>query len=139
MRRAVSAVRSQMTRLYQAAFLDEDVWGTGRYGEALMLFDRRSRGAARRDLAVLTLGSDAADRFASVRPARGRLRVQVLLGRWGGPLTAVAAVFFRARAESLDGRVRVIVSQGRYFLRPLGSRWAISGYRVGRHDHPAEG
>jgi hypothetical protein len=139
MRRVVTAVRSHMTRLYRAAFVNWDSWRTGRYGEAIMLFQRRSRRAARKDLAVLTLGPRAGDRYASVISAWGRLRVQALLGPRAGPLTAVATVFFRARAETLDGDVRIIVSEGRYFLQPVGPRWAISAYRVRRRDHPVEG
>lgn len=139
MRRVVTEVRSHMTRLYRAAFVNHESWRTGRYGEAIMLFERRSRRAARKDLAVLTLGPRAGDRYASVLSAWGRLRVQALLGPRAGPLTAVATVFFRARAESLDGDVRIIVSEGRYFLQPVGPRWAISGYRVRRRDHTAGG
>jgi hypothetical protein len=139
MRRVATAIRSHMTRLYRVSFVNHDSWRTGRYGEAIMLFDRRSRRAARKDLAILTLGPRAEDRYASVLSAWGRLRVQALLGPRAGPLTAVATVFFRARAETLDGSVRIIVSEGRYFLRPVGSRWTISAYRVRRRDHPAGG
>jgi hypothetical protein len=135
-KRAVANIRSTLNRLYRTGFLDPNSWETGSYGDIWSLFDHATLPKARNDLATLTLGQNAGSLYDDVVPARGRLRVRVLLDHAGNPSTAVAIVSFRASGDQTTGETTAIHSKGQYFLRPAENAWAIYGYDVERQDEP---
>lgn len=133
---AARGVRSTLTSVYLEAFLDPASWREDAYDGAYASFSTRAAVRARQDADVLTLGSGAGDRYETVLPVTGKLRVRVLMDRQGKPASAVALVRFTADATGTDGVVTEIVSSGQYFLEPVGGGWAVVGYVVDRNDRP---
>lgn len=123
--------------LFTSAFLDRDAWTSGDYTDAWTAFDATAADAAVASVETLTLGVAAGDRFATVLPDRGTLRIDVLFDLEGLPFMATATVTFEAVATAADGAVDVpgtIVSTGTFFLRPGGDGWRIVAFRVDRAD-----
>lgn len=126
--------------LFTAAFLDRDAWTIGDYSDAWAAFDATATDAALASIETLTLGAAAGERFSTVLPDRGTLRIEVLFDPEGLPSFATATVTFEAVATPADGAVDVpgsIVSTGIFFLRPGGDGWRIVAFDVDRADGPA--
>jgi hypothetical protein len=126
---AARAVRDTLTGLYRTGFVDTAAWERGRFTGLAGYFTPTARPQARRDVRHLTLGS-AATRLAQVRPDRARVRVRVLVGAEGRPISAIAGMEFRATglgAETGEVRIR---HGGRYVLRPQSGRWLVVAYDV---------
>lgn len=131
---AARGVRTALTSIYLEAFLDPASWREDAYDDAYTSFSTRAAVRARQDAEVLTLGSGAGDRYETVLPVTGKLRVRVLMDGQGKPVSAVALVRFTADATGTDGVVTEIVSSGQYFLEPVAGGWAVVGYVVDRND-----
>lgn len=129
-----------VTDLYRSAFLDPDAWSTGDYADAWALFSPEAQATALADVATLTLGADAATRFASISDPQGSLRIKVLFDADGVPTLVVASVRFEATATAVEGGTdTAVASRGRYFLRSVDGGWRIVAYVVDRADAPAVG
>ena len=130
-------IRLVLDRMYALAFLDPSNWKAGRYDTVFGFFDRGTAArTAQADAATLTLGADAGSRFMDVQPAGGTLAVRVLLDKGGAPVSASAAVDFKAKGSGKGGSGEMIVSTGQYFMHILEGGWTIFGYSVSRHDRP---
>jgi hypothetical protein len=134
-RAAVRGVRDTVGALYRTSFVDPWLWSAGTFPGLVDSFAPRARAGARRDLGDLTLGNTAR-RLDGVDPRRARLDVGVLLGDRGRPISATAAMDFRAVGTGPAVGLVPIRHEGRYVLRPSGERWLIVAYdvrgRVGR-------
>lgn len=129
-RKAVEQVRGVMDRLYVAGFLDPGQWEGGSFRAVLREFARPAARQARRDLGDLTLGETAAQ-LELVTPDRGVLGVNLLYGRGGNPVMAVAMTRFFATGQLAAGAQQVAIEhRGHYILRRVRGRWAIVGYQV---------
>ncbi|HXJ66911.1 MAG TPA: hypothetical protein VNN79_24410 [Actinomycetota bacterium] len=136
-RETVRAVRKRFDQLFRMTFVDPAHWKSAKYGEAFQDFfggQVRQLAAGRRQ--KLTLGPDAGKRFVSVGQPTGRLKVNVLIGSGGAPVTAVVHAAFNEKAKRTNGGTTVVVVDGAYYLSPSKHGWVIDGFRVGRHDHP---
>jgi hypothetical protein len=118
-----------MERLYTAGFTDP-----GRpVSRWLRLFTGGARKQAWSARDLVTIGP-AGRRLRSLHEREGRLRIRVLLDRHNHPLTAFAAVKFRAVAPIRTGGRLLVVSRGRFFLRSGGHGWVVYGFQVERDD-----
>jgi hypothetical protein len=126
-----------MDQLFRQTFVDPRNWKDAKYyGPLSGFFAGLARDVALKSRKKLTLGPDAGKKFESVREASGRLRIRVLVGAAGGPVTASVQADFHEKAKRTDGGTTVVVSEGNYFLQPVKERgWVIMAFRVGRHDH----
>jgi hypothetical protein len=128
-RAAVRGVRDTVGALYRTGFVDPSLWSAGTFPGLVDSFAPRATAGARRDLGDLTLGNTSR-LLGSVSPRRARIDVGVLLGDRGRPISATAAMDFRAVGTGpAVGRVP-IRHEGRYVLRPSGERWLIVAYDV---------
>lgn len=132
---AAEAVKATMDRLYVAAFVDEDAWGS--YDDAFALFQGPAVDGAREDVDALTLGATAADDYEGVADPAGTLEVTVLTNERDAAVTAIALVRFHADAELSAGGSSRVTSEGSFFLRPTDDGWLIFGYRVDREAEAA--
>lgn len=132
---AADAVKVTMDRLYFAAFVDEDAWGS--YDDAFALFLGPAVDGAREDVDALTLGAAAADDYEGLADPAGTLQVTVLTNERDAAVTAIARVTFRADAELSTGGSSRVTSDGSFFLRPTDEGWLIFGYRVDREAEAA--
>jgi len=130
-------IKERFDAMFRMAFADPHVWREGKYGPVFeRFFAGRGREIARGHKRTLTLGPDAGRLFRSVQEASGQLKISVLIGAGGGPVTASVQALFFEKAIRTQGRGRtVIVSDGRYFLMPGKHGWTIQGFSVRRHDH----
>jgi len=130
-------IKERFDAMFRMAFVDPGVWREGKYGPMFeRFFAGRARETARDHKRTLTLGPDAGRLVRSVREASGQLKIRVLVGPGGGPVTASARALFFEKAVRTRGRGQtVIVSDGRYFLLPGKHGWTIQGFSVKRHDH----
>jgi hypothetical protein len=136
-KKAGDDIRLVLDRMYSLAFLDPNDWQSGDYASVFGFFDRGA--AARRaqaDASTLTLGSNAGTRFADVQPAGGTLSVRVLLDGSGTPVSAAAAVQFKAKATGKGGPSELVTSKGHYFMHILEGGWTIFAYSISRNDTP---
>jgi hypothetical protein len=132
---AAREVQDTLSRMFGLAFLDPKNWRPGDYDSVMDFFEAgQAQAAATKDEATLTLGPDAGAQFEKVVPAKGTLKVKVLLDREGSPFTAEARTRFVARATGKDGEVIDVRSSGHYFMRPGEEGWTIFAYKVKRTD-----
>ena len=135
-RRAAAAIRQRFEGLFKATYIDPGAWRKAKYGPAIgKYFGGQVRGNARDHLSKLTLGPFAGNEFERVREAAGRMRINVLIGKGGGPVTAFVDATFQEKAVRSNGTVTVVVSDGTYFVAPSKHGWVIQAFTVGRHDH----
>jgi hypothetical protein len=127
-RRVVDVLES----LYSSGFLDAEALTSGDYSAAFDAFAGGARPEARKHEAVLTAGIGA-DLFSRIEPTEGTVRMRVLLGSSGQPVSVVGVVAFEAEAFGDEGAVR-FVSQGQYFLEPVDGDWRIVSFEVQRRD-----
>lgn len=118
--------------LYSSGFLDAAALTSGDYSATFDVFAGGARPEARKHEAVLTAGAGA-DVFDRIEPTEGTVRMRVLLGASGQPVSVVGVVAFEAEAFGDEGAVR-FVSQGQYFLEPVGGDWRIVSFDVQRRD-----
>jgi hypothetical protein len=134
-KKAGDGIRLVLDRMYALAFLDPNDWKNGNYASVFGFFDRGA--AAKRaeaDVSTLTLGTDAGRRFSDVQPAGGTLSVRVLVDEAGIPVSASAAVQFKARATGSQGPSELVSSTGYYFMHILEGGWTIFAYSISRDD-----
>jgi hypothetical protein len=134
---SAQAIRLRFTNLFRMTFVDPSTWRSARYGEAFQRFfggQVRATAAGRRQ--KLTLGPDAGTRFVSVWGPVGTLKVNVLIGAEGGPVTALVRARFSEKAVRAKGGTTVVVIDGTYYVQPSKRGWTIQAFQVGRHDHP---
>jgi hypothetical protein len=137
MKGPVGAIRQRFEGLFRATYIDPAAWRNAKYGPAIeKFFGGTVRPVAREHLRKLTLGPDAGKQFESVREPGGRLKITVLIGPGGAVETAAVRATFTEKAVRPGGRTTVVVSDGRYYLRPSKKGWVIEAFQVGRHDHP---
>jgi hypothetical protein len=137
--KAGNEIKTVLDRMFALAFLDPQNWKKGNYDNVFGFFDLGAAQArAKADVAALTLGTDAGNRFSDVRPSQGVLRVRVLLDQHASPTFATAIVVFKATATGKDGSKELVVSQGQYFMHILEGGWTINAYEVTRGDHPVK-
>jgi hypothetical protein len=135
-RRASDAAGAVLTRLYTEGFLDPTSWREEDYAQAFSVFTRAAAGEARRRAGAVTAGADAGERFTAIEPAGGKLRLRVLVDRFGTPALVAGVVEFRARAAG-DAPV-AIRSAGTFLLRRVGGGWRIVSFDVERRERPLE-
>jgi hypothetical protein len=129
---AARSVRSLITDLYAGAFLAPDAWGTGDYDDVFAIFAGQARQEAQRRTGTLTAGEDAAQRFDSIEPVVGRLKLEILLDRGGKPAIVSTAVTFRARGSGAEPTL--LRSDGSYLFRRIDGAWRIVSFDVARAD-----
>jgi hypothetical protein len=124
-------VATFMTALYKAQFLDPANWQNGDYSSAWAMYDGQALSDAKKNVDVLTLGTDAGSKYDTVTPspAKQNLPVKVLLDAKNKPMQAVATVTFTAKAKGSDGTT-TITSQGQYLLAASGGGWKVYGFSV---------
>jgi hypothetical protein len=128
-RAAVRGVRDTVGTLYRTGFVDPSLWSAGAFPGLVDSFAPRARAGVRRDVGDLTLGNTAR-RLDGVDPRRARIDVGILLGDRGRPISATAAMDFRAVGIGPAVGPVPIRHEGRYVLRPSGERWLIVAYDV---------
>jgi len=134
--RPARAIQQRFEGLFKATYIDPAAWRKARYGPAIeRYFGGQVRPVARAHLSKLTLGPFAGKEFESVREPGGRIKVNVLVGAGGTPVTASVRATFTMKAVRANGGTTVIVSDGFYYVRPSKGGWVIDAFRVGRHDH----
>ncbi len=134
---SVQAIRVRFTSLFRMTYVDPSTWRSAKYGEAFRrFFGGGVRASATEHRQKLTLGPDAGHRFASVWGQVGTLKVNVLIGAGGGPVTALVRARFAEKAVRTKGGTTVVVSDGTYYIQPSKRGWTIQAFQVGRHDHP---
>ena len=136
-KKAGDDIRLVLDRMYSLAFLDPDEWKTGNYASVFGFFDQGAASKkAESDTSTLTLGPNARSRFSDVQPAGGTLSVKVLVDEAGVPVSAAAAVEFKARASGTSGPSQLVTSKGHYFMHILEGGWTIFAYSIARNDKP---
>jgi len=134
---SAQAIQLRFNNLFDMTFVDPSSWKTSKYGEAFQRFyGGQVRATAAQHQQKLTLGPFAGKRFTSVWGPSGSLKVNVLIGAQGGPVTAVVRAQFSEKAVRADGGTTVVVSDGTYYVQPSKAGWTIAAFQVGRHDHP---
>jgi hypothetical protein len=134
---SAQAIQLRFTNLFRMTYVDPSSWKPSKYGEAFQrFFGGQVRAAATEHRQKLTLGPDAGQRFASVWGPVGTLKVKVLIGAEGGPVTALVRARFTEKAVRTNGGTTVVVSDGTYYVQPSKGGWTIQAFQVGRHDHP---
>jgi hypothetical protein len=134
---SAAAIQLRFTNLFRMTYVDPSSWKPAKYGEAFQrFFGGQVRAAATEHRQKLTLGPDAGQRFASVWGPVGTLKVNVLIGAGGGPVTALVRAQFSEKAVRANGGTTVVVSDGTYYVQPSKQGWTIQAFHVGRHDHP---
>jgi hypothetical protein len=125
-------VATFMSTLYKAQFLDPANWQNGDYSSAWAMYDGQAAADAKKNVDVLTLGTDAGSKYdsATPSPAEQNLPVKVLLDSKNKPMQAVATVTFTVKVAGSDGTNSSIVSSGQYLLKPAGSTWKVFGFSV---------
>src|SRR5216117_702866 len=106
----------------------------GQGGDVGLCFQGGASQKAEADVSTVTRGPKAGTRFPDVQPAGGTLSVQVLVDKAGSPVSATAAVHFKARATGTGGSSQLVTSKGHYFMHILEGGWTIFGYSVARAD-----
>lgn len=127
-------VQAALTGLFREAFLDPANWREGDYDDVWALFDDSIASQAEKDQETLTLGADAGDRFKSVAPRSGVLKIDVLLDADGVPAAAVAKVKFSAKAKGKKAPIVMVDSRGQFFLHPGEGGWTVYAYSLDRND-----
>jgi hypothetical protein len=122
--------------MFTAAFLDPSNWD-GDYEDVFATFDDTARPSAEEYVETLTLGTDAGDRFETVRRPKGVLSYRVLFSPDGEPDTVVVTFRFSALGEGTDGTYTSIVSDGQLFMKDADG-WRITAFSVERNDEEAE-
>jgi hypothetical protein len=130
--RAGHQVVDVLENLYSSGFLDAEALSSGDYSATFDVFADGARPQARKHEAVLTAGAGA-DVFERIEPTEGTVRLKVLLGASGQPVSVVGVVVFEAEAFGDKGAVR-FVSEGQYFLEPVDGAWRIVSFDVRRRD-----
>jgi hypothetical protein len=134
--RTSTAIKRRFDALFRMTYVDPRRWRSAKYEKAFQtFFGGQVRPVAAERRQKLTLGPDAGTRFTAVREAVGLLRVNVLIGAGGGPVTALVRATFKERAVRTNGGTTLIVSDGTYYLQPSKHGWVIDAFQVGRHDH----
>jgi hypothetical protein len=135
-KKAGDDIRLVLDRMYSLAFLDPHDWKTGNYASVFGFFDQGAASKkAEADASTLTLGPNGS-RFSDVQPAGGTLSVRVLVDEAGTPVSAAAAVEFKARATGSAGSSELVTSKGHYFMHILEGGWTIFAYSIARNDKP---
>ena len=132
---AARSVRTLITDLYAGAFLAPDAWRTGDYDDVFAIFAGEARQEAQRRTGTLTAGEDAAQRFDSIEPTGGRLKLEILLDRSGKPAIVATDVTFRARGSGAEPTL--LRSDGSYLFRRIDGGWRIVSFDVARADREA--
>ena len=133
---SAQAIQQRFTSLFRMTYVDPSGWKSAKYGEAFQrFFGGPVRAAATGHRQKLTLGPDAGQRFASVWGPVGILKVNVLIGAEGRPVTALVRARFSEKAVRANGGTTVVVSEGTYYVQPSKQGWTIQAFQVGRHDH----
>jgi len=131
---AIEDVSATMSDLYVAAFLDPNNWRKGRYNSALGIFQVPAKAAAKKDLEILTAGTDARKAFRDIQPGIGSLYAKVLTDPDGKPVSVAVRLSFVARATGRGPERAKLVSTGSFILARYGSDWRIVSYDVRRDD-----
>jgi LCP family protein required for cell wall assembly len=124
---AAAGVRSTLTDLYRAGFVEREELDAGMLDRFEDLFLLRTRPRVERDLGSLTLPAALARRLDGVRPRASTLDVRFLVHRF--PVLAVATVAFRATGQAGPAEVP-LRHDGTYTLRRTEGGWRIAAYRV---------
>jgi len=125
---SAEAVRRTMTELYNAGFVDPDLWAEGRFPTLFDLFAPDVQRDVLRRVGDLTLGR-AAKHLDAVQPLRARLDVRFLLDRAGRPIVAFAGMDFTGQGLA-DGAGVPVRHEGDYVLRRSEGRWRIVSFDV---------
>jgi hypothetical protein len=125
---ARAGVDSVMSDVYDAGFVTRSRWEGGRFTGVLAHFAPEAARQAEKDLAELTLGSEA-QRLESVKPETGVLEVAFLLRRLE-PMAAIATANFQGQGKLSGGGRLSVAHQGKFFLRLIEGQWRIVGYEV---------
>jgi hypothetical protein len=125
---ARAGVDGVMSDVYDAAFVTRSRWEGGAFSSVLQHFAPEALEEARKDLAELTLGSEAR-RLQSVKPESGILEVAFLLRKLE-PMAAIATTEFHAQGRLSGGGGLSVTHEGKYFLRLIDGQWRIVGYEV---------
>jgi hypothetical protein len=132
---AAKDIGTTLTHMYALAFLDPDHWKKSDYDVVFGFFSPgKAAASAKRDVATLTLGPGAGDKFSDVQPGPGSIAIRILTGRDGKPVESAANADFTARATDKDGSTTTVMSHATYYLHPTSDGWVIVGYRVVRKD-----
>ena len=129
LRDAAEEVREALEELYTIGFVDPARWEGGRFPDLLDAFTPEARQRARKDLANLSLGTDAT-KIDSVDPIAGRLSLKFLVDEGGGLIAATARTIFSANALATDGGNVAVQHDGTYYLQPGEDGWLIHAYDV---------
>jgi hypothetical protein len=129
-------IRDVVTKLFQAGYVDPSTWGdTGAIED---LFTKDAQGQLEANVDTLTLGTDADAVFASVQPAKSKIKVTALTDANAGVIRAMAEPWFHAVAANDDGTFTDITVTGTLFLVKDGNDWKIEAFSLNREMQPGK-
>jgi hypothetical protein len=131
-RRAVRNVSHLLDTLYTAGFVQAAGHRHPPRGIFADFAGSARRVAAARS-ALLTIGPRGPD-VTRVGAQGAHVKLRVLLDTHNQPSTAEAAATYRARARLDSGKVLLVESSARFFLRNEGKGWAVVGFEAHRRD-----
>lgn len=126
------AIQSVLTQVLQIGYVDPETWGDA--GKLDDFFTADAANQVEPNIVTLSLGKDAADTVASVKPLPSKLKVTTLLDGNLDPIRALGEITFKARATNDDGSATKITLNGTFFLVPDGDGWKIEAFDLKREE-----
>jgi hypothetical protein len=124
--KAAEEIRTELSTLYDRAFVDPATWTNGLPPETWEAFDPRAAARAQKDAAAFGLGR--VEGLEELEVTESSLVVSVLEDPGRRPLSALAKVEFEATGALEGGSTLQVRNRAAYLLRQVRGRWLIVGF-----------
>ena len=133
---AGTEIQAQLDALFEKAYVNPDSWDDT--GDIEDFFTEGAKGSLEGNAGTLTLGPNAGDTYASVKPGKSTLAVSVLTGADGSAVRASGRLTFTGLAKHDDGTYSAITVTGTVVFVKDGDTWKIEAYHLDRSEKPAQ-
>jgi len=133
---AATEIQAQLDALFETAYVDPHSWSDT--GDIEDFFAEGAKGSLEGNVGTLTLGQNASDTYASVKPGKSTLKVSVLTGADGSAVRATGLLTFNGLAKHDDGTYSAITVTGTAVFVKDGDTWKIEAYHLNRSEKPAQ-